>query len=440
VSVLCWLALAAFTQPAEAGSSRSIEDVKTAVLGTPQRVTSGSRDFHGSIYREDAASTLRNFAQELEGRSKKPVNSGVAWSTDNTYADLHDYVRRIGTGRSKGDVALRDFAQGIGTVGSKASRAGETKVAEAGSLFEAWRELLSKGGTGQLKSPAVRTPAPKRDNDEEEATYVGDKVCLGCHTTLAASFERTLMGRIFKHPRNAQEKIGCEGCHGAGSAHVKAGGGRGVGGIISFRSDDRSRTAEENNAICLSCHEKGARTYWSASMHETRGLACTNCHTVMKSVSAKHQLAKKTEIETCFQCHKLRRAQMQRTSHMPLHEGKMTCTGCHNPHGSASESLLKEVSINDTCYACHAEKRGPFLWEHAPVRENCLNCHESHGSNNEFLLKVARPRLCALCHTETRHPGRPQNPASRFAFNRSCQNCHSQIHGSNSPAGVRFQR
>src|SRR5512143_713009 len=52
-------------------------------------------------------------------------------------------------------------------------------------------------------------------------------------------------------------------CHGPGSAHVKAGGGRGVGGIISFRPEGQSRTAEENNAICLTCHERGDRTYWN---------------------------------------------------------------------------------------------------------------------------------------------------------------------------------
>jgi DmsE family decaheme c-type cytochrome len=125
---------------------------------------------------------------------------------------------------------------------------------------------------------------------------------------------------------------------------------------------------------------------------------------------------------------------------MPLREGKMTCTDCHNPHGTFTPKLLVGNSVNDTCYRCHAEKRGPFLWEHAPVRENCLNCHEPHGSNHDKLLKIARPRLCQRCHIERFHPTTPQTPTSRFVFNRSCQNCHSQIHGSNHPAGVRLQR
>jgi DmsE family decaheme c-type cytochrome len=81
---------------------------------------------------------------------------------------------------------------------------------------------------------------------------------------------------------------------------------------------------------------------------------------------------------------------------MPVREGKIVCSNCHNPHGSATEALLREYSINDNCYKCHAEKRGPFLFEHAPVRENCLSY--PHGTTNEYLLKVSRPRLCAECH------------------------------------------
>jgi DmsE family decaheme c-type cytochrome len=217
--------------------------------------------------------------------------------------------------------------------------------------------------------------------------------------------------------------------------------GRSLGGIVSFRDDDKSRTVAEKNGICLGCHDKGDRAIWGGSTHETRGLACTNCHSVMKNLTPKHQLAKTTEIDTCVQCHKNKRAEIWRSSHMPIAEGKMTCTSCHNPHGSVGDTLLKEATVNDTCYKCHAEKRGPFLWEHAPVRENCLNCHDPHGSNNDFLLKISRPRLCQQCHSALGgHPANPRNPSSVFAIGRACQNCHSQHHGSNSPSGARFQR
>jgi DmsE family decaheme c-type cytochrome len=209
------------------------------------------------------------------------------------------------------------------------------------------------------------------------------------------------------------------------------------GGIISYRKDDPGRSIEDNNAICLNCHERGERTYWHGSTHDTRGLACTDCHTIMRSVSAQNQLKTAFQPDTCFQCHKDRRAQMFRSSHMPVREGKIVCSDCHNPHGSTTEGLIRQVSINDNCYTCHAEKRGPFLFEHAPVRENCLNCHDPHGSINEKSLKMSTPRLCYECHTL----GHGQSgPNSAFTMGRACLNCHTNIHGSNSPAGAVFQR
>jgi DmsE family decaheme c-type cytochrome len=107
-------------------------------------------------------------------------------------------------------------------------------------------------------------------------------------------------------------------------------------------------------------------------------------------------------------------------------------------------SLLKEPSLNDSCFTCHAEKRGPFLWEHAPVTESCATCHDPHGSNHERMLKAPKPRLCQQCHVETRHPTRPYGKETgsnmKYVFARGCVNCHVNIHGSNHPSGFAFTR
>jgi DmsE family decaheme c-type cytochrome len=208
---------------------------------------------------------------------------------------------------------------------------------------------------------------------------------------------------------------------------------------VSFRADDPSRSVDQINGICLGCHERGARTNWSGSTHEVRGVACTNCHVVMRNVTPKFQLAKLTEMDTCFQCHKDKRAQMWRSSHMPVREGKVTCSSCHNPHGSYGDALLKEATVNDNCYKCHAEKRGPFLYEHPPVRENCLNCHEPHGSNNDFLLKVSRPRLCQQCHANPAIP----HPLIRHRSTPSTGNARTAIRSTTAQtrrAGARWHR
>jgi DmsE family decaheme c-type cytochrome len=391
------------------------------------------------------------------------ANVAAPAKTD-TVAALRNYLRQAGGAepdtsiahvRASVTVADRDFAgdayaplRGFALSSSANSAQPPERalqLADADNAYDALLEFFNKQNGASAPAQPAPPPAkgskaakPKAPSEPVPATYVGGKVCLGCHTDQANQFGFTLMGRLLK-----QGKLDCEVCHGPGSAHVKAGGGVGVGGIISFRPEDASRTAEDNNAICLGCHKRGERTNWDGSVHEERGLQCSNCHTIMKGVSAQFQLKTAFQPDTCFQCHKDRRAQMFRSSHMPMREGKVVCSDCHNPHGSTTEALLREDSINDTCYKCHAEKRGPFLWEHEPVRENCLNCHDAHGSVNEYSLKIARPRLCFECHGFG-HGNSTGAGAGGFSFGasmvQSCQNCHIQIHGSNSPAGAAFQR
>ena len=388
-----------------------------AAVGVVCGVLSG---FSGSARADDLAGSdnsiaaLRSYVQLVAAAQPQTAIQGTASGEVESYATLRAFAQRIG---SEPLPSIKD----------------QPKVADADNMLD-W---LKQGAPPPAAAPPP-VAAPRGTVGKApggfEATYIGSKVCLGCHAASAATYATTLMGRL----QRTGKSLECETCHGPGSAHAKAGGGRGVGGIISYRANDLSRTAEENNAICLGCHERGERAYWEGSVHQVRGLACTNCHTIMRAVSAQNQLKTAFQPDTCFQCHKDRRAQMYRSSHMPMREGKIVCADCHNPHGSTTEALLRQDSINDNCYTCHAEKRGPFLFEHAPVRENCLNCHDPHGSINEYSLKMSRPRLCFECHSIGH--GEATGPNSNFTMGRSCQNCHTMIHGSNSPAGAALQR
>ncbi|HEV8663176.1 MAG TPA: DmsE family decaheme c-type cytochrome [Candidatus Methylomirabilis sp.] len=287
-----------------------------------------------------------------------------------------------------------------------------------------------------LSLPSVAAAQPQAPNG-----YVGSDTCLTCHEPLKDAFAKTMHAKVFTE-QNARTPLmlrGCEACHGPGKAHVEAGGGKGVGGLTTFRRET-AEAVEKENAVCLTCHEKGKRLYWQGSPHEGRDVGCTSCHQVMQRTSEKALLAKASEIDTCAQCHLTRRSQTFRNAHMPLREGKMTCTSCHNPHGTVSKALLPVDSPNDNCYRCHADKRGPFLWEHAPVAENCMNCHDPHGGVRDKMLKLSPPRVCQQCHVESRHPTEARLPTNKFVIGRACLQCHQNIHGSNHPSGFAFTR
>jgi DmsE family decaheme c-type cytochrome len=283
------------------------------------------------------------------------------------------------------------------------------------------------------------------------ATFIGEKACINCHGQENRHFTETLHAKAFRlNPKNEREAQVCESCHGPGSLHAKKTADKSL--IIGF-TKRWDTPIEVQNGQCLGCHQGGNRLHWPGSTHATNQLGCADCHNPMERVAPNSLLARLTVSETCQSCHQQQRAEFNKRSHMPLPEGKMTCADCHNPHGSPTRPLLKAESVNTVCYACHAEKRGPLLWEHAPVRENCANCHHPHGSNHDKLLVVARPALCQQCHSPSvGHPGqfygadRTASAAlqggtpSQRSIGRSCQNCHSQIHGSNHPAGARFQR
>ncbi len=291
-----------------------------------------------------------------------------------------------------------------------------------------------------------------------------DADCTTCHNE---SWPKPVLA-IYQTPHGNRADArtpGCRDCHGQSAAHISDPAGVAPDVVFAAKSK-RLSPAESRNESCLKCHETRvlARANWRGSQHESRGVACSDCHTI--HASTQPVLNKATQAQVCFNCHKTQRAQIRRISAHPLavtslaSTAKMSCSDCHNPHGSTGPKLLKKNSVNETCYTCHAEKRGPFLWEHAPVVDDCSNCHTPHGSSNAPLLKARVPWLCQECHSGDH--GAQVNSGSNVAagnattlngiqqpgaagaraqmVGRACLNCHVLVHGSNHPAGAKFHR
>jgi DmsE family decaheme c-type cytochrome len=290
---------------------------------------------------------------------------------------------------------------------------------------------------------AAQTAAPPAAQPQAPlpAGYAGSDTCIACHEAQGNGLKGTPHAQA-KNPRSPAAAHGCESCHGPGQAHVD--------------DDDLGKIAKiknmkpgERNQICLSCHNRGTHAGWEGSGHERRYLSCTTCHSVHSPKSSDHQLVKATQTEVCATCHRTQVVKTERAvAHMPVREGKMSCSSCHNPHGSTNnvKALKAGNSVVEACTSCHTEMRGPMLWDHAPVRENCATCHDPHGSSNDRMLVVRLPMLCQRCHIATRHPATiydknaiTVNKSNRM-FGRSCVNCHSNIHGSNHPSGQFYMR
>lgn len=293
-----------------------------------------------------------------------------------------------------------------------------------------------------------------------EYTKKGADTCIKCHDESA---EYPVFD-IFKtkHASVADSRspfsgLQCEACHGPGvkgiqfmeealktGSHV----GRVRPGdkrppIFNF-GPKSNESVDAQNGMCLDCHEDDDHIVWQGSAHQMGEVACADCHMVHTAHDPAMDKSKQDQV--CYGCHQKQRSEFLKPSSHPVATGDLSCSDCHASHGADTHAMLVKPTINETCYSCHAEKRGPFLWEHAPASEDCALCHTPHGSIHPDLLVKRAPQLCRDCHSEQGHPSLAQTDlgsggnSSTFLLSGSCTNCHSQVHGSNHPSGLKMMR
>lgn len=305
--------------------------------------------------------------------------------------------------------------------------------------------------TGEAGEAGQGTRLPSGDDYmPEEYTRSGADQCLRCHNEQ----DWPHVADILNGPHGAQTdprapfgpgQLQCEACHGPGGDHAGRIRGDDVRPPMPAFAPNSPWSEEKQNQQCLNCHQGTDHRFWAGGTHQRNEVGCADCH---QSHSVRDPVTvASTETEICSSCHLQQRAEIHRAYTHPVRYGEMSCTSCHQPHGSVNEAMLAENTINDNCYECHAEYRGPYLWEHAPVVENCTNCHKPHGSNNPGMLTRRAPLLCQSCHSRQGHPSigltgddLEGSLQSAFLLSGSCTSCHSQVHGSNHPSGAILNR
>ena len=308
-------------------------------------------------------------------------------------------------------------------------------------------------------------PAASAKHSAED--FVGSETCKACHEEQHKSFTKTAHAKLAKAGWKA-EKQGCESCHGPGKAHVEGGGDKTK--IRTFESESPKQISES----CLQCHAgKEEHNNYKRGEHWRNDVACTDCHSPHFSTRLNETLAGapqaradapstllpvgpfsahsndlappkmlvKNEPQLCMTCHNETKAQFTQPFHHRVLEGAMKCSDCHNAHGGFE---LKQARLNTgadaSCMKCHADKQGPFVFEHAPSKvEGCATCHTPHGASNAKMLKRNNVnQLCLECHSnvalkvgEIEAPGAPSFHNQATVRFQNCTTCHSKIHGSN---------
>jgi len=239
--------------------------------------------------------------------------------------------------------------------------------------------LLSVTVSIGISSALNRRDLPENTRDAE---YVGSEDCMMCHEDAAKEFSLSPHARIDVEDKEGSVVNGCETCHGPGSVHVSEGGGRGT----------------------------------------------------MVNPSKYPQI--------CFDCHSNNNVQFRMPYRHPVLEGKMSCSDCHNSHGSDNRpwTATSLDGVNGVCYKCHKDQKGPFVFEHEALKEGCTNCHDVHGSIHEKMLIARDSNLCLRCHTQADYPkiGNSSH-AGRFPEGPCFSGgCHTAVHGSQFDDHMRY--
>lgn len=219
------------------------------------------------------------------------------------------------------------------------------------------------------------------------AHFVGNQICYDCHTNITRQFAASPHAHLTLENATVPGGVGCESCHGPGSKHVEAGGGRQF--IINPGN----------------------------------------------------------EPQACLRCHLPVRAEFELPAHHPVLEGHMNCAQCHDPHGGdilKPSGGLAMARLNEDCAQCHREQTRPFVFEHPALREGCTVCHSPHGSVNRAMLTQADDNLCFRCHSQVQGVSGAIFIGSfdhtRLLPMGTCWSagCHTAVHGSDVDPRLRY--
>ena len=190
--------------------------------------------------------------------------------------------------------------------------------------------------------------------------------CLHCHASQVEPSLPTAANRFASAPF-LQSGIGCSACHGDPTSHLAQGG---RGPIIN----PSKLSPAKRDSTCIQCHLEGDAVVYQAgrSLSTFRvgdDLADTAVYFVRSSQQSGGSRA-------TSQYEALLRSACKRAS-----GDRLTCTTCHDPHGSPSEPDRVQF-FRTRCLACHSSPR--IASSHHPEEPDCAQCHMPRRNTSDI--------------------------------------------------------
>lgn len=205
--------------------------------------------------------------------------------------------------------------------------------------------------------------------------------CIFCHSGRSRPVAE-LDGK-YNQPAFTQLAIGCENCHGPGSAHVEAMNqgetyAKGKDPTIVNPADLKPRLA---NDICMSCHQTGDTRFFQPGKTYADFRPGTPLNRVLAILMVPPTRENPPSEDHVEHYYSMILSKCYRASAANPNGEQMRCITCHDPHIQPAGIEAAEF-YNSRCLTCHtgksckasAEARAQTVSATTPA-DNCIGCH-----------------------------------------------------------------